>query len=62
MNWGTIWTVIGAIVAVVVAWFVVDLALSMMWFMFRVGAVLIVGVIIFFVLRHMFTRRERERD
>lgn len=62
MNWGTVGTVVGAIIAVVIAWFVVDLMLSAMWFMFRLGAVVIVGVIIYFVLRHLFRRRVRDED
>ena len=60
MNWGSVWTVIGAIAAIVIAWFVVNLALSVMWFAFKLVAVLIVGVIVFFLLRRAFSRRERD--
>lgn len=60
MNWGGVWTVIGAIAAIVIAWFVVNLALSVMWFAFKLVAVLIVGVIVFFLLRRAFSRRERD--
>ncbi|MGO1412321.1 MULTISPECIES: hypothetical protein [unclassified Microbacterium] len=62
MNWGTVWTVIGAIIAVVIAWFVVNALLSVMWFAFKLIAVLIVGVIIFFVLRTLFSRRSRREN
>ncbi|WP_119698623.1 hypothetical protein [Microbacterium halotolerans] len=62
MNWGTVWTVIGAIIAVVIAWFVVNALLSVMWFAFKLIAVLIVGVIIFFVLRGMVSRGSRSEN
>jgi len=60
MNGSTVWTVIGAIVAVVIAWFVVNLLLSVMWFAFKLAAVLIVGIVIFFLLRRMFARNKQD--
>jgi len=60
MNGSTVWTVIGAIVAVVIAWFVVNLLLSVMWFAFKLAAVLIVGIVIFFLLRRMFARSKQD--
>jgi predicted lysophospholipase L1 biosynthesis ABC-type transport system permease subunit len=62
----TVWTVIGVIAAVVIAWFVVDLAFSLLWFIGKLAIVLVVAVIVFFVLRAVFggsrgDRRELDR-
>lgn len=62
MNWGGVWTVVGAILAIVVAWIVVSVMMSLVWLVFRIVLVLVVGAVIFFWLRHVFARRERDRQ
>ena len=61
----TVWTVIGVIVAVIIAWFVVDLLFSLLWFIGKLAIVAVVAVIVFFVLRALVRpsddRRELER-
>jgi hypothetical protein len=61
----TVWTVIGVIVAVIIAWFVVDLLFSLLWFIGKLAIVAVVAVIVFFVLRALVRpsddRREIER-
>lgn len=57
MNKGTIWTVLGVIAAVVIAWVIVDVAFSVLWFAIKLGVVLIVAVAVFFMLRAFFARR-----
>ncbi len=47
----TVWTVIGVIVAVLVAWFLVDVVFSLLWFIAKLAIVAVVAVIVFFVLR-----------
>ena len=47
----TVWTVIGVIVAVIVAWFLVDVVFSLLWFIGKLAIVAVVAVIVFFVLR-----------
>jgi hypothetical protein len=54
----TVWTVIGVIVAVVIAWFLVDVLFSLLWFIGKLVIVAVVAVIVFFVLRSVFARRE----
>ena len=56
MNKSTIWTIVGVIVAVVIAWFLVDIVFSLLWFIGKVVVVAIVAVIVFFVLRMLFAR------
>lgn len=49
----TVWTVLGVVVAVVIAWFVVDLALRVLAFGFRLALVAGVAVVVFLVLRRL---------
>jgi len=56
MRGGTIWTILGVIVAVVIAWFLVNALLALIWFVVKLVIVLAVAVIVFFALRAVFTR------
>jgi uncharacterized membrane protein YeaQ/YmgE (transglycosylase-associated protein family) len=56
MNKSTIWTVLGVIGAVVIAWFLVNVLFSLIAFAFKLLIVAIVAVIVFFVLRAIFVR------
>ena len=47
----TAWTVIGVIAAVIIAWFLVDLLFSLVWFIVKLAIVAGVAVVVFFVLR-----------
>lgn len=49
----TVWTVLGVVVAVVIAWFVVDLALRVLAFGFRLALVAGVAVVVLLVLRRL---------
>jgi di/tricarboxylate transporter len=49
-----LWTIVGVIVAVVIAWFVVDFALHLAYLLWKLALVAIVAVIVFFVLRVLF--------
>lgn len=57
----TVWTFFGVIAAVLIAWFLVDLLFSVVWFVFRLAIVAVVAVIVFFVLRSMVARRSTDR-
>ncbi|WP_350347562.1 hypothetical protein ABIQ69_13100 [Agromyces sp. G08B096] len=47
----TVWTVIGVIVAVIIAWVLVDVVFSVLWFIAKLAIVAGVAVVVFFVLR-----------
>jgi predicted CDP-diglyceride synthetase/phosphatidate cytidylyltransferase len=47
----TAWTVIGVIAAVIIAWFLVDVLFSLLWFIGKLAIVAVVAVIVFFALR-----------
>ena len=49
-------TILGVIAAVVIAWFVVDLALHFVYLVFRLVLVAIVAVVVYFVLRYLLRR------
>ena len=53
MNKSAVWTVIGVIVAVVIAWWLVSVLFSVLWFLAKLA---VVAVIVFLVLRNVFAR------
>jgi uncharacterized protein YacL len=57
----TVWTVIGVVVAVIIAWFLVDVLFSLLWFIGKLAIVAVVAVIVFLVLRSA-VGRPRSRD
>ena len=58
----TVWTVIGVIVAVIIAWFLVDVLFSLLWFIGKLLIVAVVAVIVFFVLRALVGRSDDRKS
>ena len=58
----TVWTVLGVILAVIIAWFVVDLLFSLLWFIGKLAIVAVVAVIVFFVLRALVRPSDDQRS
>lgn len=58
MRKSTLWTIVGVIVAVIIAWALVNVLFSLVAFAFRLLAVAVVAVIVFFILRAVFARRD----
>lgn len=58
MNKSTVWTVLGVIAAIVIAWVLVDVLFSLLWFIGKLVIVAVVAVIVFFILRGLFSRRD----
>lgn len=56
MSKNSIWTIIGVIVAVVIAWWIVSALFSILWFIAKLGIVAIVAVLVLFALRSLFSR------
>ncbi|MDW4571848.1 hypothetical protein R8Z57_03550 [Microbacterium sp. M3] len=56
MKKGTLWTILGVIAAIVIAWFLVEVLFSLLWFIGKLVIVAIVAVIVFVVLRSLFAR------
>jgi len=53
-----IWTILGVIIAVVLAWWIVSALFSVLWFVVKLAIVLVVAVGVFFLLRSLFSRNE----
>lgn len=60
MNKNSIWTILGIIVAVVIAWFLVNILFSLMWFIGKLLVVAVVAVVVYFVLKGLFTRSDSD--
>ncbi|KZE94919.1 hypothetical protein AVP42_00847 [Agromyces sp. NDB4Y10] len=58
----TLWIVLGVIVSVAIAWFVVDLVFSVVWFVVKLAIVAVVAVVVFFVLRSWLGRSRDRRE
>ena len=56
----TIVTVLGVIVAVVIAWWLVGVIFSLVWFVVRLIIVAIVAVLVYFALRGLLARTGSE--
>ena len=51
-----IWTILGVILAVVIAWWIVSALFSVLAFVFKLAIVAVVAVVVFLVLRGIFSR------
>ncbi len=60
MTKSTLWTVVGVIVAVVIAWVLVDVIFRLAWMIAKLGLIAVVAVVVFFVLRMLVTRSDDE--
>ncbi|MFJ6533114.1 hypothetical protein [Microbacterium sp. NPDC091662] len=53
-----IWTILGVILAVVIAWWIVSALFSVLWFIGKLAIVAVVAVVVFLVLRGIFARSD----
>ncbi|WP_017204705.1 hypothetical protein [Microbacterium algeriense] len=53
-----IWTILGVILAVVIAWWIVSALFSVLAFVFKLAIVAVVAVVVFLVLRGIFCRSD----
>jgi hypothetical protein len=60
VNKSTVWTIVGVIAAILIAWFLVNALFSVLAFIVKLIAVAVVAVIVFFVLRMIFSRSGSE--
>lgn len=52
-----VWTIVGVVAAVIIAWFVVDFALHAIYLIFRLVLVAIVAVIVYLALQFLLRGR-----
>jgi len=59
MTKNTVWTVVGVVVAIVIAWWVVSALFSLLWFIAKLAVVAVVAVAVYAGIRALVGR---ERD
>ncbi|MEV4669121.1 hypothetical protein [Microbacterium sp. LWO12-1.2] len=58
MTKNSLWTVVGVVLAVVIAWWLVSALFSVLWFIAKLAIVLVVAAGVFFFLRSVFSRSD----
>lgn len=56
MNKGTLWTIVGVIAAIVIAWLLVNVLWSVAMFVVKLAVVAVVALVVFILLRMLFAR------
>lgn len=57
MTKNSLWTVVGVVLAVIIAWWIVSALFSLLWFIAKLAIVLVVAAVVFLVLRGLFTSK-----
>lgn len=57
MNKNSLWTIVGVVLAVVIAWWIVSALFSILWFIAKLAIVAVVAVVVFLVLRGIFSSK-----
>ncbi|GAA2953515.1 MULTISPECIES: hypothetical protein [Microbacterium] len=60
MNKGTLWTILGVIAAIVIAWILVELLWGVALLIVKLVVVAVVALFVFFLLRAVFSRSSSE--
>lgn len=58
MNKNSAWTIVGVVVAVIIAWILVSVLFNVLWFVAKLAVVAVVAVVMFLVLRGVFSKSE----
>ena len=57
MNKNSLWTIVGVVLAVVIAWWIVSALFSILWFIAKLAIVAVVAVVVFLLLRGIFSSK-----
>lgn len=57
-----LWTILGVVAAIVIAWWIVSALFSLLWIIAKLAIVLVVAVVVFLVLRSVFSSGSRSTD
>lgn len=58
MRTGTLWTILGVITAIVIAWVLVNIVFAAIAFLFKLVVVAVVALVVYLVLRVSFSRSD----
>ncbi len=56
----TVWSIIGAIIAVIIAWWVVNIAFSIAWFLVKAIIAVVVAMAIFGLIKASLRSKDRQ--
>lgn len=56
----TVWSIIGAIIAVIIAWWVVNIAFSIAWFLVKAIIAVVVAIAIFGLIKASLRSKDRQ--
>ncbi len=57
MTKNSLWTVVAVVLAVVIAWWIVSALFSLLWFIAKLAIVAVVAVVVFLVIRGLFSSK-----
>lgn len=61
MRKSTMWSTVGAVIAVIIALWVVNVVLSVTWFLVKLAIVVVVAVVIYGLIKAAFRSKDRTR-
>lgn len=57
----TVWSIVGAIIAIIIAWWVVNIAFSIAWFLVKAIIAVVVAAAIFGLIKASLKSKDRQR-
>ncbi len=61
MKMSTVWSVLGAILAIIIAWWIVSAVFSIAWFLVKAVIVVAVAAVVFALLKGAFASKDRQQ-
>ena len=61
MKMSTVWSIVGAIIAIVIAWWVVNVAFSIAWFLVKAIITVVVALAIFGLIKASLKSKDHDR-
>lgn len=59
MTKNRLWTIVGVVLAVIIAWWIVSALFSILWFIAKLAIVAVVAVVVYLVIRGLFRSDDR---
>lgn len=60
MKMSTVWSIVGAIIAIIIAWWVVNIAFSIAWFLVKAIIAVVVAMAIFGLIKASLRSKDRQ--
>lgn len=57
----TVWSIVGAIIAIIIAWWVVNIAFSIAWFLVKAIIAVVVAAAFFGLIKASLKSKDRQR-